>query len=163
MRKLGLGTIVLYLLTAVSGGSATVSAQGKGSAKAQSKQSQPKKTSICHLDEASGIWDLISIGTPAVSAHFRNHDDGLPNGTTTRSGTALDGNCDVVPTPSFECPATDVAGFPLEVHDDTLFCSYPAVPGEDPNDFFCRYDPLTGALVLDNDAGLCPASAVPVP
>jgi hypothetical protein len=41
-----------------------------------------------------------------------------------------------------------------------MFCSYPAVPGENPNDFFCTYDFNTGTLVTDNDAGFCPANAV---
>jgi len=40
-----------------------------------------------------------------------------------------------------------------------FFCSYPAVAGEDPNDFFCTYSPTTGALVQDNDAGLCEGQA----
>ena len=44
-----------------------------------------------------------------------------------------------------------------------IFASYPAVAGEDPNDFFCDYraSTTTGgnslSLTLDNDAGLCPA------
>jgi hypothetical protein len=46
---------------------------------------------------------------------------------------------------------------------DPIFCSYPAVPGENPNDFFCTYSATTGVLVQDNDAGLCPPNAVAVP
>jgi len=45
-----------------------------------------------------------------------------------------------------------------------IFASYPAVPNENPNDFFCRYNATTaspggGSLTLtqDNDAGLCNA------
>jgi hypothetical protein len=42
----------------------------------------------------------------------------------------------------YQCPPQDNLGFQLAQHSDaggTLFCSYPAVAGEDPNDFFCRY------------------------
>ena len=44
-----------------------------------------------------------------------------------------------------------------------IFASYPAVSGENPNDFFCNYSASTTTsgdhltLTLDNDAGLCPA------
>jgi hypothetical protein len=61
------------------------------------------------------------------------------------------------------CPPQDEAGFPLGQSDlttDPIFCSYPAVPGENPNDFFCTYSKSTGALVQDSDAGLCPPNAV---
>jgi hypothetical protein len=60
------------------------------------------------------------------------------------------------------CPPKDNLGFPLGQSDestDPIFCSYPAVPGEDPNDFFCTYNSTTGQLVEDHDAGLCPATA----
>ena len=90
-----------------------------------------------------------------------------PNGTCTSyssatccsgSATCQNGTC-VNP---IQCPATDTLGFALGVSDtttDPIFCSYPAVSGEDPYDFFCRYSKTTGALVQDNDAGLCPGSA----
>jgi hypothetical protein len=67
---------------------------------------------------------------------------------------------------AFTCPATDNAGFPLgpippsnNVTAGTLFCSYPAFPGESPTDFFCDYNDTTGALTTDNDAGFCPGTA----
>jgi len=63
----------------------------------------------------------------------------------------------------FTCPPADTAGFGLGDSDytaDPIFCSYPTVPGEDPNDFFCTYSASTGTLVTDNNAGLCPAEAV---
>ena len=65
--------------------------------------------------------------------------------------------------PTCSCPATDQAGFPLGDTDtgtNPIFCSYPAFPGENPNDFFCTYASDTGALVTDNDAGFCPADAI---
>ncbi|KDQ49753.1 hypothetical protein JAAARDRAFT_82108 [Jaapia argillacea MUCL 33604] len=62
----------------------------------------------------------------------------------------------------YSCPGTDGLGFGVGQHTNdgtTLFCSYPAVPGEDPNDFFCDYSATDGHLTQDNDAGLCPGSA----
>jgi hypothetical protein len=61
------------------------------------------------------------------------------------------------------CPPQDQLGFSLgdsNTSTDPIFCSYPAVPGENPNDFFCTYSRTTGALVTDNDAGLCQPNAV---
>src|SRR5215467_3965009 len=64
----------------------------------------------------------------------------------------------------FSCPPQDSLGFTLgpgsTENTDPIFCSYPAVPGENPNDFSCSYSATTGALVQDNDAGLCPTTAV---
>jgi hypothetical protein len=82
-------------------------------------------------------------------------------------------------------PPTDTLGFPVGVFNfeppfaveigtnaagnitswdinEILFASYPAVPGEDPFDFFCRYRVTTSTsvdqrvLTEDNNAGLCP-------
>ena len=42
----------------------------------------------------------------------------------------------------YACPPEDQLGFAIGVKDETtdpIFCSYPAVVGEDPNDFFCTY------------------------
>ncbi|KAF8964585.1 hypothetical protein BDZ97DRAFT_2075219 [Flammula alnicola] len=66
---------------------------------------------------------------------------------------------------SYVCPPADLAGFPLgsnDVNENPIFCSYPAFAGENPNDFFCTYSQVTGALEDDHDAGFCPGSAVPV-
>jgi hypothetical protein len=54
-------------------------------------------------------------------------------------------------------------GFVLGQHSDTagvLFCSYPAVPDEDPNDFSCTYNDANGALIKDNNQDLCLSTAV---
>jgi hypothetical protein len=51
-------------------------------------------------------------------------------------------------TPScFSCPPEDEAGFPLGNSDESanpIFCSYPAFSGENPTDFYCTYDPVSG-------------------
>lgn len=39
------------------------------------------------------------------------------------------------------------------------FASFPAFPGENPNDFYCTYGVPSGSLITDNDVGFCPASA----
>ena len=78
--------------------------------------------------------------------------------TPTNTPTDTPTNTPGTPT-SFTCPPADLGGFPLGASDtstDPIFCSYPAVPGEDPNDFFCTYDATSGLLVQDHDAGFCP-------
>ena len=74
----------------------------------------------------------------------------------------------VLPAPvrAFMCPPEDQLGFPVgpePVYQNecggVLFCSYPAMPAEDPNDFFCTYSTTTGFLIADHDAGLCPPTA----
>jgi uncharacterized repeat protein (TIGR01451 family) len=63
----------------------------------------------------------------------------------------------------FTCPSQDNAGFALgqsNLTTNPIFCSYPAIQGENPNDFFCTYSQTTGNLVQDHDAGFCPAKAV---
>ena len=55
-----------------------------------------------------------------------------------------------VPSCTYNCPPTDALGFSLGDHSNdgtTLFCSYPAVEGEDPNDFFCDYSFVSLPLV----------------
>ena len=54
----------------------------------------PKKVDICHYDE--GRWIKINISEKAVSSHMKNHDDGMPGGTTS-GGTQLDDDCVTLP------------------------------------------------------------------
>ena len=61
------------------------------------------------------------------------------------------------------CPPLDALGFALgssDTNSNPIFCSYPAVPGEDPNDFFCTYSQSDGALVEDHDAAVCQPAAI---
>ena len=60
-----------------------------------SAMAEPReKVLICHYDEDYGYWTLIDISGNAVEKHFANHDDGLPGGTTSQTGTALNEYCD---------------------------------------------------------------------
>ncbi|KJA13093.1 hypothetical protein HYPSUDRAFT_81168 [Hypholoma sublateritium FD-334 SS-4] len=68
-----------------------------------------------------------------------------------------------VPYSGYTCPTADSAGFSLATPNyatEPIFCSYPAVAGENPNDFYCTYSSTTGQLVTDNDAGFCPGNGV---
>jgi hypothetical protein len=49
------------------------------------------------------------------------------------------------------CPPTDIFDSTLGVSDtttDPIFCSYPAVPGQDPNRFFCKYFQVNREAIL---------------
>jgi hypothetical protein len=62
--------------------------------------SMPKdKVDICHFAEETGTWKLISVGAPATRAHLENHNDAIPGGTTSKTGTALDAECKEVTCP----------------------------------------------------------------
>lgn len=54
------------------------------------------KVNICHYQEGNDSWKLISVGQPAAGAHLQNHDDALPGGTTSKTGTMLDADCEEV-------------------------------------------------------------------
>ncbi|RKZ13117.1 hypothetical protein DRQ53_13795 [bacterium] len=49
---------------------------------------------ICHHDKDLGTWELINVNGNSTEKHMANHDDGMPNATTSMSGTTLDGNCE---------------------------------------------------------------------
>ena len=84
-----------------------------------------------------------------------------PAGSSIADKAAVTGN-----TGGFTCPPQDQLGFSLgqsNVTTDPIFCSYPAVAGEDPNDFFCTYSKSTGLLVEEHDSGLCQPNATANP
>ena len=81
--------------------------------------------------------------------------------TSVAAGSSVTDQATVAGSGGFTCPSTDEAGFPLGYTSTyPIFCSYPAFPGENPDDFYCIYNSSTGSLVTDNDAGFCPAKAV---
>lgn len=55
------------------------------------------KTDICHFDGVTGTWIRISVSAHAVVAHLTHHNDALPGGPTTITGTQLDQNCQPLP------------------------------------------------------------------
>ena len=59
---------------------------------------------ICHFQEESDSWKILSVGQPAIRAHLENHDDAKPGGTTTHTGTLLDANCIPVEETSCDVP-----------------------------------------------------------
>ena len=63
----------------------------------------PSKTLICHWQPDNNAWKLIDVGTTSVAGHFANHDDALPGGTASQSGTELDENCAPTLPPCGDC------------------------------------------------------------
>jgi hypothetical protein len=51
------------------------------------------KVDICHFQPGQGSWNLLSVDQSAADAHLKNHDDALPGGTTSQTGTLLDADC----------------------------------------------------------------------
>lgn len=50
---------------------------------------------------------------------------------------------------TYTCPPADALGFTAATNSNdgtTLFCSYPAFEGENPNDFFCTYSAVSGIV-----------------
>jgi hypothetical protein len=61
---------------------------------------------ICHFQEETDSWKLLSLPQPVVAAHLENHDDALPGGTTSQTGTLLDANCQPM---TAMCPCFDAS------------------------------------------------------
>ena len=50
------------------------------------------------------------------------------------------------PACTYSCPPVDLGGFDVGTVSDegtTLFCSYPAIAGESPDDFYCKYSDVS--------------------
>jgi hypothetical protein len=83
---------------------------------------------ICHFQPGKGTWKLLSVGSPASDAHLQNHDDALPGGATTQTGTVLDADCVEVPV---TCPC-DYNQVPMTTEfwpSPTVFYSYRRTTG----------------------------------
>jgi hypothetical protein len=59
------------------------------------------KVDICHFQEESNSWKLISVSQIAAAKLLENHDDAIPGGTTAQTGTVLDAGCEVI---EITCP-----------------------------------------------------------
>lgn len=83
------------------------------------------KTAICHYSEEEGSWKSVSIGDKAAVAHMNNHDDAVPGGYTTMSGTNLDEECAV----KVECPCNfDISTATSENWSDANYTTRPGNP-----------------------------------
>ena len=60
----------------------------------QSWAAPREKVGICHYQEDQGTWKLITVGEPAAMSHTAKHDDAVPGGETSITGTTLDYNCE---------------------------------------------------------------------
>ena len=89
-----------------------------------------EKGEICHFQPGQGSWKLLSVGQSAVNAHLKNHDDAIPGGTTSQTGTMLDADCVEV---TVTCPC-DYSQVPMT----TEFWPSPTV--------FYEYERITGTL-----------------
>ena len=126
--------------------------------------------------EGEDPFDFFCTYSRTTGVIVEDHDAGLcqPNAvnTNTCASTTTTPTSTTIPTTTttmpgspgcFVCPPEDQLGFPVaqsNTSTDPIFCSYPAVEGEDPFDFFCTYSRTTGVIVEDHDAGLCQPNAV---
>lgn len=53
----------------------------------------PVKVAICHFQEEAGTWKLMNLPEKPASRHLEKHDDAVPGGVTTLTGTQLDETC----------------------------------------------------------------------
>jgi hypothetical protein len=62
---------------------------------ASTAMAEPReKVLVCHYDDEYDYWKLIDISGNAVEKHFANHDDALPGGVTSQTGTTLNNSCE---------------------------------------------------------------------
>lgn len=85
------------------------------------------KIDICHYDEDYGYWVLINVNANSAPAHYENHDDGLPGGATSQTGTELDEDCEPVLPLCGDCltgpgPGCEVEACEAEVCAIDSFC-----------------------------------------
>ena len=110
---------------------------------ASSAMAEPReKVDICHYDEEYGYWVHINISGNAAPAHFANHDDAIPGGVTSQSGTALDNSC---------VPTLDSCGDCLEANGT------PGCTNAECQDTVCALDPFCCDVTWD---GLCADQAI---
>ncbi len=97
--------------------------------------------------------------TPTVTSTNTATATATNTATATSTNTATD-----KPTYDYDCSNSNALGVPLGTSDlsiNPIFCSYPVVAGENPDDYYCTYSDVNGALVEDHDAGNCPPGAFP--
>ena len=109
---------------------------------------QPQ-VNICHFDKDAGIWKKINIGSPAVAAHLGNHDDSLPGGTTSKTSTELDENCQPRPTGCGNCSEAHGSPGCSDTDCQNTVCA---------NDSFCC-DTAWDSICVEEALDLCDCGA----
>ena len=58
-----------------------------------------EKVAVCHYDDETDSYELISVGAPAYDAHLRNHPDGVPGGEVPEADvtSTFGDDCEVIP------------------------------------------------------------------
>lgn len=51
------------------------------------------RVELCHYQPDEGVWKKVSVGGNAAPMHLQNHDDALPGGITSDTGTQLSDDC----------------------------------------------------------------------
>jgi hypothetical protein len=103
---------------------------------------------ICHFQPGKGSWKLLSVGQSAVDAHLRNHDDALPGGTTSQTGTRLNADCVEV---TVTCPC-DYSQVPMTTEfwpSPSVFYSYERTTGLFAHERCVLGGPPESVLVID--------------
>jgi hypothetical protein len=155
----------LVVLT-VAGGLVTFGLAGAADASSPSMTTSQQPTSATvgtSIADKATVSGLVNPSA-ADSVTFNLYSSATTQNSSTRLFTDTE-TLSTTTSGAAACPSEDEAGFPLGTNSDSggvLFCSYPAFAGEDPNDFFCRYNDTSGALTQDNDAGFCPGTAASV-
>ena len=109
----------------------------------------PPKTDVCHFQPENGTWKKLSVGGNAPAAHLKNHDDTLPGGVTTQTGTQLNGNCEAL---CGDCGATG-HGAGCQLHTcEAAVCAVDAFCCDNDWDGVCANE----AIAICPAGNLCP-------
>lgn len=85
--------IALFIIGCSDGSTLTSALDDEAPAVSLAANGGQNKTEVCHLDEDSNAFKLITIADPAFDAHLA-HGDGVPGGAVPgQSGFVFDENC----------------------------------------------------------------------
>ena len=81
-----------------------VAALASADARGNSSEHRQEKVAVCHYDDETDSYELLSVGAPALSAHLERHPDGVPGGEVPEAEvpSAFGDDCAVVPL-KFTC------------------------------------------------------------
>lgn len=73
----------------------------------------PARVDVCHYDDDTAGWKLLTLPMPAANAHRAHHpQDGEPGGAVPEQAATFGGACEVVPDAPPPPPDTDEDGVP---------------------------------------------------